>query len=156
MGIEIERKFLVRDERWRSIAARSRRIRQGYLERGAELSIRVRIIDDQEAALTIKSAVSGVRRLEFEYPLPLQDAEQLLALCQGTLVKTRHEVPVSDQTWEVDVFEGDNAGLVIAEIEIGHEEQPLQLPSWLGDEITGDPRYYNSHLTEHPLQKTSE
>jgi adenylate cyclase len=151
MAMEIERKFLVRNDDWRAAVTRSKGICQGYLDRNETLSTRIRVVDKSAATLTIKSSRAGLRRLEFEYAIPHEDAEQLLKLRRGGLVvKTRHIVPWHGLTWEIDVFEGDNAGLVIAEIELDHETQKFKLPPWLGAEITGQPQYYNSTLSERP------
>jgi adenylate cyclase len=156
MAEEIERKFLIQDDTWRASAVRSKSISQGYLDQSHDISIRVRIVDEENALLTIKSSAVGLRRSEFEYPIPLADARQLLKLCRGVLVKTRHDVPWLGLTWEIDVFEGVNAGLVIAEIELQTQEQPLQLPPWVGREITGEARYYNSQLVQHPFQASTD
>jgi adenylate cyclase len=152
MPMEIERKFLIRDDGWRDAAVRARHIRQGYLQQGEAASIRIRIVDDDAARLTIKSSAAGLARQEFEYAIPLADAEQLLPLCRGMLiVKTRHEVPWDGLTWEIDVFEAEHAGLIIAEIELQAETQSLRLPPWLGAEVTGNPRYYNNRLAQEPF-----
>jgi adenylate cyclase len=151
MAMEIERKFQVCNDGWRAAVTRTQHISQGYLDRNQTLSTRIRVVDKTAATLTIKSGRAGLRRLEFEYAIPPDDAEQLLKLRRGALVqKTRHIVPWHGLTWEIDVFEGDNAGLVIAEIELDHETQRFQLPPWLGVEITGQPQYYNSSLSEWP------
>jgi adenylate cyclase len=150
MGTEIERKFLVRDP---SVVAGSAgtRFRQGYLSRDPERTVRVRRAGDR-AWLTIKGRSRGASRDEFEYEIPPQDAEQLLALCPNPLIeKTRHLVDVDGATWEVDVFEGDNAGLVIAEIELGAVDAPVTIPDWAGPEVTEDPRYYNANLAARPF-----
>ena len=153
MPMEIERKFLIRDDGWQAAAVRARHIRQGYLQQSEAVSIRIRIVDDDVARLTIKSSAAGLSRQEFEYDIPLADAGQLLPLCQGTLiVKTRHEVPWEGLTWEIDVFEEENAGLIIAEVELEAENQSVRLPPWLGTEITGNPRYYNSRLAAEPFR----
>jgi adenylate cyclase len=158
MAMEIERKFLVRNGDWRKAVARTKVICQGYLDRNENFSTRIRILDNSTATLTIKSSRAGLRRLEFEYTIPLADAEQLLELRRGALVvKRRHIVLSQGGEWEIDVFEGDNAGLVIAEIELHHEAQRVDLPNWLGAEITGQSQYYNSSLAERPFRtwKTS-
>jgi adenylate cyclase len=104
--------------------------------------------------LTLKSARDGIRRSEFEYPIPKQDADQLLQLAQGAIIeKTRHELPAGDLVWEIDVFKGQNDGLVLAEIELDHSEQGFARPSWLGEEVTRDLRYYNSRLSKRPFQR---
>lgn len=151
MAIEIERKFLVRDDSWRPAATRSRHIRQAYLQQSPTLSVRIRIIDNSGAALTIKSG-AGLSRHEFEYAIPVADAEQLLSHCIGIpIMKTRHDVPLNRVTWEIDVFEAENAGLIVAEIELESEGQHVELPAWAGQEVTGMPRYLNASLTEQPF-----
>jgi adenylate cyclase len=151
MGEEVERKFLVAGDSWRERATGSRRIVQAYLAGGDKVQIRVRIVDGAAAFLTIKSAASGLSRQEFEYSVPLADAEALLGLCQGRLIsKRRFDVPdQAGRNWEVDVFEGEHAGLCLAELEQGRGEtdpSEVALPDWLGREVTGDPVYYNAKL----------
>ncbi|WP_126454766.1 CYTH domain-containing protein [Sulfuriflexus mobilis] len=151
MGIEIERKFLLRNDDWRAAADAGTRMRQGYFAGPQRASIRVRI-EGESANLNIKSAELGIRRLEFEYPVPLVEAEQMLdGLCEGPLVeKTRYRLVYAGFTWEVDVFAGDNAGLVVAEIELPTEDSAFEKPDWLGEEVSADPRYYNVSLVTHP------
>lgn len=153
MATEIERKFLVRDERWRTHAAAGTPYRQGYLSSAKSCSIRVRVAGET-GFLNIKSATLGARRTEYEYEIPVQDATELLEqLCTRPLIeKVRYLVQHADHTWEVDVFEGDNAGLVVAEIELDEEQEPFELPPWAGEEVTGDPRYYNVSLVERPYR----
>ncbi len=147
MAKEIERKFLVAGEGWRERAEGGRSLRQGYLAVTEKLAVRVRILDDAEARLTFKSAEAGTTRAEFEYPIPLDDARDLLTLATGIVIeKRRHLVPLGGLTWEVDVFEGAHAGLVIAEIELPAEDTPFERPDWLGREVTEDRRYYNASL----------
>lgn len=146
MPFEIERKFLVTNDRWRPLVTARRHLRQAYLARGGRASVRVRIVDDASATLTVKSRETG-RRLEFEYPVPVADAVSLLELRDGSIIsKVRHIVPAGELDWEIDVFDGDNAGLIIAEIELPDERYPLTLPDWVGVEVTRDERYYNSGL----------
>jgi adenylate cyclase len=153
MAIEIERKFLLRSSAWRSLVNGRVRLRQAYLAQDSGLSTRIRIVDTSSATLTIKSRKAGLRRLEYEFPIPLADAEALLSLRQGASIeKVRHHVPWQGLTWEIDVFEGENAGLVIAEIELGHEQQQFEMPAWVGAEVTGDERYYNSRLAKQPFR----
>lgn len=153
MASEIERKFLVRDESWREQVSRSARMRQGYLVTDAIRSVRVRIADDK-AHLNIKSATLGVSRSEYEYPIPLEDAEEMLDTLCGKLVleKTRHFVHHGDHVWEIDVFEGDNAGLVMAEVELKDPQEAFARLPWLGDEVSHDKRYYNAYLISHPYK----
>lgn len=157
MAIEIERKFLVINDAWRAAADAGTHLRQGYLSRvtGADAvrsSVRVRT-DGERAYLNIKSATLGIRRQEYEYPLPVTDAEAMLAdLCVGAVVeKTRYHVPVGAHVWEIDVFSGANAGLVVAEIELDDEAEAFARPEWLGEEVSSDPRYYNVCLAERPF-----
>jgi len=150
MGIEIERKFLVASEGWRREPGRVTRFSQGYLSRDPARTVRVRIAGD-EAFLTIKGATTGATRAEFEYAIPVAEAQQLLALSDGPAVeKLRHLRVVDGLTWEVDEFLGANAGLVVAEIELAREDQPFTRPDWLGAEVTGDARYVNANLAVKP------
>jgi adenylate cyclase len=152
MGFEIERKFLVRNDDWRSAVSGHLDIRQAYLEATGQASIRVRIRANSTATLTIKSRPSALRRLELEYPIPVLEAEALVSLRQGNVVeKTRYLIPCGKLTWEIDVFSGENDGLVIAEIELPNESHPIERPDWLGTEITGRAQYYNSSLARHPF-----
>ena len=157
MAIEIERKFLVADTSaqapWR--AAPGVAFCQGYLNRDKTRTVRVRIAGDA-AFLTIKGVSVGATRAEFEYPIPVADAQVLLALCDGPLIeKTRHVLVYQGTTWEVDDFAGDNAGLVVAEVELLSEAQTFEKPDWLGDEVTQDARYFNSNLASHPIARWS-
>jgi adenylate cyclase len=154
MATEIERKFLVSDDGWRRQARDAIRLRQGYLAGGTNSSIRVRS-GGGLAQLNIKSATLGVRRREYEYSIPLSDAEEILDhLCERPLIeKTRYHVDHAGHTWEVDVFEGDNAGLVVAEIELEREDEEFARPAWLGEEVSHDPRYYNVCLVKHPYKE---
>lgn len=153
MATEIERKFLLRDENWRDIANSGTRFRQGYLIGAERASVRVRI-EGEQANLNIKSATLGIHRQEFEYPIPLDEAEELLdTLCeQPQIIKTRYLVPYGEHTWEIDVFDGDNAGLVVAEVELAAENEAFERPSWIGEEVSGDTRYYNVCLVKHPYK----
>lgn len=152
MGLEIERKFLVRGSDWQRLSAGRIRIRQAYLPAEAGLSMRVRIKNDDYATLTLKTRETELRRLEFEYPIPTGDAEMLMPLRRGAVIeKVRHMIPWHGLTWEIDVFHGDNAGLVIAEIELRHEHQHFPEPRWLGEEVTGQRRYYNRTLSQEPF-----
>lgn len=154
MGIEIERKFLVIDDAWQNEVRDHYRITQGYLSTGKSSTVRVRR-RGAEAFLTIKGAPVGFSRLEFEYSIPVEDAEVMLARLSGTAVveKTRYEVVVEEKLWEIDVFEGANEGLTLAEIELESGRDEFRLPSWAGEEVSGDARYANSRLAEHPFQQ---
>ena len=155
MGREIERKFLVTGEPWKSFPPGTR-YRQGYLSSQPERTVRVRS-DGRIGKLTIKGITRGVSRDEFEYEIPLPDAEYLLDhLCERPLIeKVRHKVAVAGRTWEVDVFEGDNAGLVVAEIELEDEGQKVELPTWVSREVTDDARYFNANLVRNPYRNWS-
>lgn len=154
MAMEIERKFLVANESWRALAMDARRLSQGYLAGGERLSIRVRVAGDA-AWLNIKYAHSLVVRREYEYPVPLSDAREMLdEVCElGTVEKTRYRVPVAEHIWEIDVFHGENEGLVIAEVELAREDEPFVRPQWLGREVSHDPRYLNHHLAREPYRR---
>lgn len=154
MGIEIERKFLLRDESWRQLADAGVDYRQGYLCGDASIAVRVRAAGDA-AWLTIKGGGTGISRLEFEYPIPVADADAMLAqLCRSPLIeKRRYRVPFEGHVWEIDVFAGANAGLVLAEIELEHPDQPFARPPWLGEEVSDDPRYFNAQLSRHPYSE---
>ena len=153
MASEIERKFLVRDEEWQRGAGPGATIRQGYIVASEAVSVRVRISGDQ-AWLNIKGATLGVSRMEFEYPVPVADAGQILeALCIKPLIeKTRHLVDFGGHRWEIDVFEGENHGLVVAEIELDSESERFEKPPWAGEEVSMDPRYYNASLAIRPFR----
>ena len=154
MATEIERKYLVASDGWRAHAHGKIRYRQGYLANTENCSVRVRVGGDA-AHVNVKGATVGPSRLEFEYSVPLEDAEVMLReLClRPIIVKTRYLVRHLDQDWEVDVFEGDNAGLVVAEIELEDEAQTVTLPDWAGQEVTHDARYYNSNLAVVPFSQ---
>lgn len=151
MAIEIERKFLLKDDSWRQSADAGTAYRQGYLIGAKQASVRVRIEGDQ-AFLNIKSMTLGVTRHEYQYPIPLAEANEMLdMLCEKPLVeKVRYRVQHAGHEWEIDVFGGVNAGLVVAEVELQSEQEPLSLPDWIGVEVSADPRYYNVNLVKHP------
>ncbi|HMQ12738.1 MAG TPA: CYTH domain-containing protein [Candidatus Competibacter phosphatis] len=156
MAVEIEHKFLVRDERWRREVERSVRMRQGYLTSDARCSVRVRVAGDQ-GYLNVKSGTLGIQRSEYEYPIPLAEAEEILdTLCEQPLLeKTRHFVRFGGHLWEIDEFEGDNAGLIVAEVELSRIDEPFDQPDWLGADVSHDIRYYNSQLARHPYRTWS-
>jgi adenylate cyclase len=148
MAEEIERKFLVISDSWKQGVTSSKLLRQGYLSSNAKATVRVRTRDDSEAVVTIKGAARGLSRAEYEYAVPIEDAREMLAMAEPhVLQKRRHIVPFADLIWEVDVFEGRHAGLVIAEVELEHEAQHVELPGWVGIEVTDDDRYYNASLS---------
>ena len=153
MATEIERKFLVLNDNWRAQAAPGVRYRQGYLSASKTSSVRVRI-EGEVARLNIKSATLGVTRREYEYAIPMNDAHEILKdLCAGPLIdKLRYHVQHGGHWWEIDVFEGDNSGLVVAEIELGSEDEIFARPDWLGREVSHDARYYNVCLAQHPFK----
>ena len=152
MPKEIERKFLVTSEVFKSLGVKHY-IHQGFLSTDKERVVRIRI-QDNKAFITIKGKTEEATRSEFEYVIPLEDAQFMLEnLCEKpTIEKYRYIIPYAGFTWEVDEFHGENAGLVIAEIELQHENQEFQKPEWLGEEVTTDPRYYNANLVKHPYK----
>lgn len=153
MAREIERKFLVADPSWHEGVEARHRIRQAYLATGGQASVRIRVWGRETAALTVKGAAAGIERDEFEYAIPVDDAEAMLALRQGRLVeKVRHDVRHGGHLWEIDVFAGDNEGLEVAEIELDAAGEAFERPSWLGEEVTGDPRYSNAALSARPFR----
>jgi len=162
MGIEIERKFRVTSDAWRAQVRRAIPMAQGYINDQAAMdtgamqaSVRVRLAGD-EAWLNLKSREAGHTRQEFDYPIPADDARALLALCVGGLIdKTRHLVDVGGFTWEVDEFHGDNAGLVVAEIELPSADTVFELPAWAGSEVTDEVRFYNLALASRPYLRWS-
>lgn len=153
MATEIEHKFLVRDDRWRGQVERSVWIRQGYLTSNARCSVRVRVADDR-GFLNLKSGTLGIRRSEYEYSIPLVEAEEILdTLCEKPLLeKTRHFLRYGEHLWEIDEFAGDNAGLIVAEVELDHPDESFARPDWLGEDVSHDLRYYNSQLARHPYR----
>ena len=153
MGTEIERKFLLLNDGWRGLATGKPYV-QGYLADGVACSVRVRIADGK-ATLNIKGATGGAVRSEFEYPLPMEDARHMLAtLARKPLIeKTRYAVEYSGFCWEIDEFHGANQGLVVAEIELAREDQAFEIPAWIGEEVTNDPRYYNANLARVPYSR---
>ncbi|MBH04074.1 MAG: CYTH domain protein [Xanthomonadales bacterium] len=153
MAVEIERKFLVAGDGWRDEAYQQKHFAQGYFNDSGRASVRVRI-EDETANLNIKAAVIGSARAEYEYAIPLADAQDMLAsLCLTEPVeKTRHWVKHEGHTWEIDVFEGANAPLIVAEIELGAADEAFARPAWLGREITDDKRYYNHALAFAPYR----
>jgi adenylate cyclase len=151
MAVEIERKFLVINDNWRRSVNQSIPLRQGYLSQSGTASVRVRR-DAKHGWINIKSVVLGVQREEFEYEIPLSDADQMLeTLARKPLIeKTRHFTKIGAHTWEIDEFEGLNAGLIVAEIELSEPDEYFEHPAWIGAEVTQDPRYYNTNLAQKP------
>ncbi len=151
--IEIERKFLVRSNEFKNQASKKFRIIQGFLNTHPERTVRVRIRGDQ-AFLTIKgkSSKNGLTRFEWEKEIPVAEAEELMKLCEpGLIEKTRYLVEIKEHTFEIDEFFGDNKGLIVTEIELHSENDTFEKPEWLGEEVTGDVRYYNSQLIKNPF-----
>ena len=153
MGKEIERKFLIKDDSWR-VNAKGKRYRQGYLNSAKERVVRIRTIDDK-GSLTIKGMVTGATRAEFEYDIPADEAETMLDdLCEKPLIeKNRYKIEYGGFIWEVDEFFEENEGLTVAEVELESEDQRFEKPAWIGEEVTGDPKYFNSNLIRHPYSK---
>jgi CYTH domain-containing protein len=151
MATEIERKFLVQGERWRSLATGSVYC-QGYITSGNGRTVRVRMIGEQ-GYLTIKGPTVGLARSEFEYPIPVADAREMLeTLCDRPWIeKTRYKIPWQGLIWEVDEFAGENQGLILAEVELTDPTQAIDLPDWIGKEVSDDRRYFNSNLAKHPF-----
>jgi CYTH domain-containing protein len=150
MGKEIERKYLVTGQAWKELGAGTL-FRQGYLNSQKERVVRARTMGEK-AALTIKGITVGATRLEFEYDIPVDECNQLLDLCEQPIIeKTRYKIPFGGLVWEVDEFHGVNEGLVVAECELESEDQVIEKPDWAGDEVTSDPRYYNSNLIAKPF-----
>jgi adenylate cyclase len=157
MAIEIEHKFLLANDDWRELVSHSVRYCQGYMSSQPTSSIRIRI-SDTTAWLNIKSATIGTQRLEYEYEIPLTDANEMLAqLCKKPIIeKVRHFVTYDNKLWEIDEFSGDNAGLIVAEIELNSLNESFKKPSWLGTEVTDDKRYYNNNLAINPYSQWSD
>ncbi|MBD2196579.1 MULTISPECIES: CYTH domain-containing protein [Calothrix] len=153
MAAEIERKFLIKGDRWRQLAEGSRYV-QGYILTAKQATVRVRIVGNQ-GYLTIKGATVQYSRSEFEYPIPVEDAQEMLdTLCDRPLIeKTRYKIAYSNLIWEIDEFEGVNKGLIIAEVELTDEKQQIELPDWIGEEVSDNPKYFNSNLVKHPFSQ---
>lgn len=153
MAVEIERKFLLQGDGWRGLAS-GKHYRQGYLSTVAARTVRVRVIEDS-GYLTIKGATSNATRAEYEYVIPVEDAHAMLdTLCERPLIeKTRYRIEHQGMIWEVDEFAGENAGLLLAEVELDSADQAIALPDWVGKEVTGEPRYYNANLIANPFSQ---
>jgi len=153
MPLEIERKFLLNGDDWKANISKKVIIKQGYLNSQKERTVRVRTYDEK-GFLTIKAKSENFTRKEFEYEIPIVEANELLELCEKPIIeKIRHMVIEDGNTWEIDVFEGDNKGLVVAEIELQSENQKFSIPTWLGVEVSSDSRYFNSSLIKNPFIK---
>ncbi|MGJ3250579.1 MAG: CYTH domain-containing protein [Elainellaceae cyanobacterium] len=153
MGQEIERKFLVVGDEWRSHACGTP-YRQGYIPTHSGVTVRVRIAGEM-GYLTLKGLTSGISRSEFEYAIPVEDAKHMLdELCDRPLIeKTRYRLSIEGTIWEVDEFEGENRGLILAEVELTHPNQSVSIPGWVGQEVSNDPRYFNAYLANHPFSQ---
>ena len=151
MGKEIERKYLVKNDSWRG-QVEGKRYRQGYLSTVKERTVRVRTAGDK-GFITVKGITVGATRSEYEYEIPLADANEMIDhLCEKPIIeKTRYRIPQGDVAWEIDEFEGDNRGLIVAEVELKSADQSVALPGWIGQEVTNDPRYFNANLVAKPF-----
>ncbi|NNJ90623.1 MAG: CYTH domain-containing protein [Gammaproteobacteria bacterium] len=156
MPTEIERKFFVINKDWENQASRSDRLTQGYLTQGGERSVRVRTKAGGKAFLNIKSSVNGISRLEYEYEIPHDEALEILEniALKPMVDKVRHIVKIGEHTWEIDVFSGENQGLIIAEVELGSEDEEFVKPDWLGAEVSGDPGFYNMNIPNQEWRKS--
>ena len=156
MGIEIERRFLVVTEDWKSKVIVSENIDQAYLNSKVDKwSTRVRIIDNKKAYITLKSSLNGLKNYEFEYSIPIKDAIELIKFSKYKITKTRYQLRINKKDWVVDVFYGSNSSLKIAEIELNSESEEIQVPSWCGEEITGIKSLSNASLAKNPISKLS-
>jgi len=153
MPIEIERKFLLKNETWRAEVLSSTVFKQGYFAGNGKASIRVRV-EGEQANINIKGATIGVKRAEYEYPIPLDEAIELLeTLCEHPLIeKVRHIVKHAEHKWEIDEFDGENDGLIVAEVELQSEQESIQLPAWAGEEVSAQEKYYNVSLRSNPYK----
>ena len=153
MAIEIEHKFLIKNDAWKNGISKSSEYKQGYLVSDSKRSIRIRI-SSNKAWLNIKSTTIGTHRQEYEYEIPLAEGIEILdSLCEKPLIeKTRHFVPFEQHLWEIDVFTGDNEGLIVAEIELSKTGEPFKIPDWVDKEVTHDLRYYNNNLCKNPYK----
>lgn len=151
MALEIERKYLVINEKWRDSVIKESIMKQGYLANAPNASVRVRV-SGTEARLTIKGRSEGISRSEYEYPIPLRDAEEILLnhVSGAVIEKVRYQVRCGDHVWDLDVFAGANRGLIMAEVELDSEDERFRMPEWAGDEVSSDSRYYNVNLATHP------
>ena len=156
MGIEIERRFLVDNEDWKSLVIMSEDFRQAYLNSSIdEWATRIRIIDNNKSYITLKSSLNGLVNYEFEYSIPIKDAIELIKLAKYKIIKTRYQLKINKQHWVVDIFDGSNSSLIIAEIELNSEFEEINVPSWCGKEITGIKSLSNAALAKTPITKLS-
>lgn len=153
MAIEIERKFLLKNSDWRNQTSKEIEIKQGYLNSNKNRTVRIRV-KGNIGLMTVKGKTINASRKEFEYQVPLEDAKEMLQLCEQPIIeKIRFEIQHNQKVWEIDEFIGINEGLIIAEIELDDEDEMFELPSWIGAEVTLDPKYYNSNLVENPYSQ---
>ena len=154
MALEIERKFLVINDKWKDSVIREAVIKQGYLATTDRATVRVRV-DGDEANINIKGRTDGISRREYEYPIPLDEALELLdhLVSGATIDKVRYKVRCGEHIWDLDLFHGANQGLVMAEVELGREDEAFVMPEWAGEEVSGDTRYYNANLVKHPFSE---
>ncbi|MGB1039676.1 MAG: CYTH domain-containing protein [Flavobacteriales bacterium] len=151
MATEIERKYLLKNDSWKQEVSSKNKIIQGYLSSKPERTVRIRITNNR-GFVTIKSKNIGSLRKEFEYEIPIEDAEELILLCEKPIIqKTRYIVEHSSYSWEIDIFEGENQGLEVAEIELSQENEEFSIPNWIGQEVTNESKYYNSQLIINPF-----
>ena len=151
MGREIERKFLVKSEAWRTLVTSADTVRQGYLSASGDVTVRIRTVNDARGLLTIKSGGLAIERAEYEYDIPIGDARELLTRCLGHLIeKRRHHLALPGGEWVVDEFFGHHAGLILLEVELPSADSSIDLPDWVGEEVTGRAQYYNSTLAALP------
>ena len=156
MGIEIERRFLVKSDEWKSKVILTQDIRQAYLNSSVdEWATRIRIINNNTAYITLKSSLNGLVNNEFEYSIPIKDAIELIKLSKYKIIKTRYQLKINNKTWVVDLFDGSNFSLKIAEIELMSESEEIQVPSWCGKEITGLKLLSNASLAKIPISELS-
>ena len=156
MGIEIERRFLIANEDWKSQIILKEDFNQGYLNSKAdEWSTRIRVVDNKKAYITLKSSLNGLKNYEFEYSIPIKDAIELIKFSKYKITKTRYQIKINKKDWVVDVFDGSNSSLKIAEIELNSESEEIQVPSWCGEEITGIKSLSNASLAITPISKLS-
>ena len=156
MGIEIERRFLISNEDWKSQIIRKEDFNQGYLNsKGDEWATRVRVVDNKKAYITLKSSINGLKNYEFEYSIPIKDAIELIKFSKYKIMKTRYQIKINKKDWVVDVFDGSNSSLKIAEIELNFESEEIKVPSWCGQEITGIKSLSNASLAITPISQLS-
>jgi len=156
MGVEIERRFLVENENWKSQIILSEDFSQAYLNSSVdEWTTRIRVIDNKKGYITLKSSLNGLTNYEFEYSIPIKDAIELIKLSKYKITKTRYQLKINNKNWMVDIFDGSNSSLKIAEIELNSESEEIQIPSWCGQEITGMKSLSNASLAKTPISKLS-